>query len=144
MFVLLFECASPRKHRVCVVHTFVYLPVCFASQTMMLRNAVFPSPFWDFVHFSDFCSLWYFFVLRISLCRLRFCAVHSLPSLLLVFLCFFPFAILCFRIFCLSTGFCFSPFSLSSHYLANFISLIRSSFASQTMVLCSTFLSLLF
>ena len=54
-FYWLCECASPRKLRFCVVllcsvpfpflHTFVCLPLWFASQTMMLGSAVFPSPF---------------------------------------------------------------------------------------------------
>lgn len=36
----------------------VCLPVCFASQSMMLWSAVFPSPLWDFPCLSDLCASW--------------------------------------------------------------------------------------
>ena len=148
-------CASPRKLRVCVVllssvpfpfcHIFL-LSVCFASQTMILRSAVFPFPLWVFVRFSDLCTLWqFFFVSRISICTLRVCAVHSLHSLFFVDL-FNPFlfAILCFEYFASERVFCLVLFSLPSHYLEYLSCFVRSSFASQTMVLCSSFLSPLF
>ena len=55
-FYLLCDCASSRKPSNSVLcsasffssfpflHTFACLPVCFTSQTMMLRSAVLPSP----------------------------------------------------------------------------------------------------
>ena len=66
-FCLLCECASPRKHRFCVVllflvpfpflHTFVCLPVCFALPTDVAQCCLSFAFLWDFVRLSDLCTL---------------------------------------------------------------------------------------
>ena len=121
-----------------LLHTFVCFPVYFASQTMILRIAVFPSPIWDFVRLSDLCTLcmvifcFAFFALQVSGLRSAF---TPFPVTWMIFFISLLSAILCFRKFCFSSSFCIVLFSLSSHYLANFVScLIRPSFASQTKV----------
>ena len=125
-----------------LLHT-SFLSVCFASQAMILRSTVFPSPLWVFVRLSDLCTLWYIYFFRVfRIARFGFAEyIHSVPCYLLIssFVSFLS-VILFFRIFCLLTVFCLVLFSLSSHYHAYLISCFkRSSFASLTMVLCSSY-----
>ena len=84
------QCASPRKHRVCVALPFctrLFVSVCFASQTPGLCCAVSSLPYKFvrlyalFVLYNRFCVVHFL----ISPCKLRVCLGQS-PSFYLALL----------------------------------------------------------
>ena len=81
------QCASPRKHRFCVVLPFctrLFMSVCFASQTPVCAVLFPPS----LINLFAFMLCLYFtidFVLRISPCKLRVCLGQSQSFYLALF-----------------------------------------------------------
>ena len=144
-------CFASQRPGLCSASLFSSLPlfahVCLFAGVLRLANHDVAQCCLSFAPVG-FCSLircvlygnFLFRVFRLASVGFTRC-IPSFSCYLYDFFVSFLSAILCFRIFRLSTGFCLVLFSLSSRLLAYFIScFIRSSFASQSMVSCSTFL----